>query len=78
MTLSAKARDVRYGRRAGGWASDRNNEAPFGVVDNVKQPCPTPAYVTCGCQVVDGWWVVPAAVGKSCHACGERYTRAAA
>lgn len=71
MATTARARDLRYGRRGGNWLPELvDGQLPFGVVDGVRKTCPTPLFVRCGfCG--GRWWVVPADAGKPCHVCGD-------
>jgi hypothetical protein len=69
------AGDLRYGRRGGNWLPQLvDGEPPFGVVDGVRQTCPTPVLVRCGCS----WpsWTSAGDVGKTCCLCREPTRRA--
>lgn len=67
---SARSAERRYGRQGGGWAPYlAPGEAPFGVIEGERQPCPEPARTVCGfCGLAA--WVAATRTGEPCHMCG--------
>lgn len=67
---TARARDLLYGRRGGGWLPDLADPgSPFAVAVADGSV----VFVRCGCP--HGWWVSAPRARDECHVCHERYRR---
>lgn len=69
--MSATSKANRYGQQGGGWIPDLiDGQLPFGVVNGIRQTCPTPVFVRCFCG---NFWVTPNTAAKPCDRCGEPF-----